>query len=87
MFAVHCPRHGARVLLSERRIRAVHNTGEGIVLEVECYDGQRIQLVTGRAVTDAGPARVPAARRLVTGVLETGVFAPPAEVPEPRVAS
>ena len=87
MFAVYCPRHGTRVLLSERRIRAVHNTGGGIVLEVECHDGQRIQLVTGRAVTDAGPARLPAARRLVTEVLETGLLTPPVEVPEPRAAS
>ncbi|WP_219413226.1 hypothetical protein [Pseudonocardia nigra] len=48
MFLVHCPRHGSRVLLSERRIRALHNTPEGIVVEVECHDGERIRVVTGR---------------------------------------
>ncbi|MGH3775558.1 MAG: hypothetical protein ACRDRR_07440 [Pseudonocardiaceae bacterium] len=48
MFAVHCPRHGTRVLLTERRIRALHNTGTGIVIEAECYDGERVFVVTGR---------------------------------------
>ncbi|MGH3978162.1 MAG: hypothetical protein ACRDRZ_04035 [Pseudonocardiaceae bacterium] len=48
MIAVHCPRHGARVLLTERRIRALHNTDDGIVMELECYDGERIVVVTGR---------------------------------------
>lgn len=52
MLAVHCPRHGCRVLLTERRIRALHNTPRGIVLEVECDCGERITLVTGRAVTE-----------------------------------
>lgn len=51
MFSVHCPRHGERVLLTERRIRALHNTTAGIVLEVECYDGERIFVVTGRGAT------------------------------------
>ncbi|HVL82952.1 MAG TPA: hypothetical protein VM367_01465 [Pseudonocardia sp.] len=50
MLVVHCPRHGCRVLLTERRIRALLNTPQGIVLEVECDCGERITLVTGRAV-------------------------------------
>lgn len=48
MFAVHCPRHGTRVLLTERRIRALHNTEAGIVIEAECYDGERVFVITGR---------------------------------------
>lgn len=62
MFGVHCPRHGTRVLLTERRIRAVHNTAGGIVVEVECYDGERILLVTGRTAVGGGVA---AARALI----------------------
>ena len=51
MFAVHCPRHGTRVLLTERRIRVLHNTEAGIVIEAECYDGERVFVVTGRCAT------------------------------------
>jgi hypothetical protein len=53
MFSVHCPRHGSRVLLSERRIRDLHNTPDGIVVELECHDGARIRLVTGRRAAPA----------------------------------
>jgi hypothetical protein len=67
MFAVHCPRHGARVLLSERRIRALHTGDTGIVMEAECYDGERIFVVTGRGVLDDHDAhtRLRAAHRLL----------------------
>jgi hypothetical protein len=54
MFAAYCPRHGAEVLLTERRIRRLRNTDHGIVLELECYDGERLVIVTGRR---AGRAR------------------------------
>ncbi|MGQ0575726.1 MAG: hypothetical protein ACT4RN_16205 [Pseudonocardia sp.] len=50
VLAVHCPRHGCRVLLSPERIRALHNTPDGIVLEIECTDGAEIVAVTGHAV-------------------------------------
>jgi hypothetical protein len=66
MFAVHCPRHGTRVLLTERRIRAVHNTDSGIVVEAECYDGERLFVVTGRGASP-DPA---AARQLVMSLME-----------------
>lgn len=55
MLAVHCPRHGCRVLLSSDRLRALYNTPDGIVLVLECSDGERIVVVSGRAVC-AGPA-------------------------------
>ncbi|HXV93538.1 MAG TPA: hypothetical protein VD813_09595 [Pseudonocardia sp.] len=69
MLTVHCPRHGSRVLLSERRIRAVHNTPDGIVLDVECHDGERILVVTGRRVEEGPLAeRLARARRAVAAV-------------------
>lgn len=65
MFAVHCPRHGSRVLLSERRIRALHHTDNGIVIEAECYDGERVFVVTGRRA----PADVVESRQLVMSLV------------------
>ncbi len=50
MLSVHSPRRGTRVLLTERHIRAVHITGSGIVLDVETDDGERLFVVTGRAL-------------------------------------
>lgn len=66
MFAVHCPRHGTRVLLSERRIRAIHNTEAGIVVEAECYDGERVFVVTGRGAS----LDLAASRQLVMSLVE-----------------
>ncbi|WP_300007629.1 hypothetical protein [Pseudonocardia sp.] len=68
MFTAYCPRHGARVLLSERRILAVHNTPDGIVVEAECHDGARLFTVTGRQVADDAADRVQRARRAVATV-------------------
>ena len=48
MFAAYCPRHGSEVLLTERRIRRLTNTDQGIVVELECYDGERLVIRTGR---------------------------------------
>jgi hypothetical protein len=64
MLTAYCPRHGARVILSERHIHSVHNTADGIVLEVECHDGERIMLVTGRAASEGSVTeRLARARR------------------------
>lgn len=68
MFTVFCPRHRARVLLSERRIVAVHNTPDGIVVEAECHDGARVLTVTGARVAGDGADRVRRARRAVASV-------------------
>ena len=65
MFAVHCPRHGDRVLLSERRIRALHHTDSGIVIEAECYDGERVYVVTG----GQAPSDLAASRQLVMSLV------------------
>ena len=48
MFTIDCPTHGAKMLLSERRIRSLRNTDTGIVLVVECYCGHRQKILTGR---------------------------------------
>jgi hypothetical protein len=64
MLTAYCPRHEARVILSERHIRALHNTPDGVVIEVECHDGERIMLVTGRAASEGSVAeRLARARR------------------------
>ncbi len=69
MLTVYCPRHRSRVLLSDQHIRAVHNTVHGIVIEVECFDGERILMVTGASIDAAAPAeRVRRARRAVAEV-------------------
>lgn len=65
MFAVHCPRHRTRVLLTERRIRALHNTEAGVVIEAECYDGERVFVVTGRHA----PADPAASHQLVMSLV------------------
>ncbi len=48
MFSAYCPRHRSDVLFTERRIRRMTNADGGILMEVECYDGERILIVTGR---------------------------------------
>lgn len=51
MIAVYCPRHGADVLMSERRIRCLRNAATAVELDVECYCGERITVRTGRLRT------------------------------------
>ncbi len=46
----------------------MHNTGAGIVLEVETDDGERLFVVTGRALDGDGPARLRAAREAIAQV-------------------
>ncbi len=41
MFTVHCPRHGARVLLGPRSIEALVNRPDGIELSWLCHCGTR----------------------------------------------
>lgn len=61
MLTVYCPRHRNDVLLPETRIRGLTNTDRGILVEVECFDGERIVLRTGRGARDAEPG-IPSAR-------------------------
>jgi hypothetical protein len=49
MFVIDCPKHGSRVLLSERRIRGLRNTDAGVLLALECYCGHLERIHTGRA--------------------------------------
>ena len=83
MLAVHCPRHGCRVLLSQDRLRALLNTPDGIVLELECSDGELIVVVTGRAVC-AGPAAERFACRHRALAAAFGAPITPSTAPAPR---
>lgn len=58
MFAVFCPRHGCKVLLGPQRIRAVRNLGPGIVaVELTCFDGEELVVLTGARVTEGAERR------------------------------
>ena len=48
MFAIECPTHRSRVLVTESRIRNLRNTDRGILLDIECWCGTHVVLVTGR---------------------------------------
>ena len=48
MFSVHCPRHGSRVLLSERRIEGIDAVDDGLVVRWQCRCGERGRFRTGR---------------------------------------
>jgi hypothetical protein len=39
MFRIHCPRHGADILLGPRRITAIHNSPSGVEVHWRCYCG------------------------------------------------
>ena len=69
MLTVHSPRRGARVLLTERHVHAVHNTPSGIVLEVVTDDRERLFVVTGRALDGDDGSRLRAAREAITKVV------------------
>lgn len=48
MFTAYCPRHRSNILFSESEIRRLTNVGGEIIVEVDCFDGERIVLHTGR---------------------------------------
>lgn len=48
MFKIYCPRHGSDVLLGFSRVQKMINVRPGvIVVELRCYDGEVIRMVTG----------------------------------------
>lgn len=57
MFVIDCPTHGSRVLLSERRVRALANTERGVLVVVECWCGTHVRLRTGARSAAAAPGR------------------------------
>lgn len=59
MFAEHCPRHGARVLLSPSRIEAIHNTPAGVVVTWRCWCGH-VGRTDHRTVASPTPTPTPA---------------------------
>ena len=61
MFAAFCPEHGCDVLLGLSRIRVVTNLDTGVLaVELECYDGQRLVVLTGSRVNGGRSTRGPA---------------------------
>lgn len=49
MLALHCPRHGHRVLLDTDQVVRLVNLGAGLILiEARCYDGERLLGVSGQ---------------------------------------
>lgn len=49
MFTIDCPTHGHPVLVTDEHIRSLTNTDHGIVLDIECWCGTHVTLVTGRS--------------------------------------
>jgi hypothetical protein len=56
MLIIECPTHGSQVLVTDRRIRSLANTDHGIVLDVECWCGTHVTVVTGRKAELANAA-------------------------------
>jgi hypothetical protein len=48
VFEVYCPGHRSRVLLDMSRVEALHNTGDGPMLDWRCWCGTRGSLLRGR---------------------------------------
>jgi hypothetical protein len=68
MFYVYCPTHDAKVLLFHDQVRAIVNTGHGIVVHLECYDGtalvwdvarEGLSAVAGSPVPQTSAAQLP----------------------------
>jgi hypothetical protein len=56
MFDVLCPTCAKRVLLTPRRIEAMENTPQGIIIRWRCWCGTRGTLRTGAERQPAEPA-------------------------------
>jgi hypothetical protein len=55
MFVAFCPLHGCDVLLSISCIRDVANLAPGVIaVELECYDGERLVVLTGTQTSRRG---------------------------------
>jgi hypothetical protein len=50
MFSIQCPRHGSEVLLSERRITGIENSGGRVTVRWTCWCGYHGSHQTGRGV-------------------------------------
>ena len=58
MFAFHCPRHDARVLVFPRQVEQVRNTGEEIHVDFRCTCGYHGRLVTGASAARIGAEHI-----------------------------
>ena len=56
MFVVYCHRHGCGVPLGLGRIRDVASLARSVLaVELECYDGKHLTVLTGQAVHSQSP--------------------------------
>lgn len=53
MFSAYCPRHDAVVLYSSSNIVELRNTPLGVEMTVECYDGERFEVLSGQTAEPA----------------------------------
>ncbi|WP_327090540.1 hypothetical protein OIE66_07925 [Nonomuraea sp. NBC_01738] len=59
MFLAYCDECEARFLLPPSHVRAVHNLAGGvIVIELTCYEGHRLLVMSGNDIDISGPATV-----------------------------
>lgn len=55
MLVAFCPAHGRNVLLSVSCIRHLVNLAPGVIaVELECYDGERLVVLTGTQTSRSG---------------------------------
>ncbi len=54
MFSVHCPRHGAEVLIGTRAITGIDNRRSGMIVRWRCTCGHEGAFITGRAAGRRG---------------------------------
>lgn len=59
MFLAYCDECEERFLLPASHITAVHNLASGVIaMEMTCYEGHRIIVLTGNDIDIPGPATV-----------------------------
>ncbi|WP_084963025.1 hypothetical protein [Thermoactinospora rubra] len=59
MFLVYCAECEERMLLPVRHVQGLHNLAGGVIaVELTCYEGHRVIVLTGSGIDIPGPATV-----------------------------
>ncbi|NUP65584.1 MAG: hypothetical protein HOV96_15740 [Nonomuraea sp.] len=59
MFLAYCDECGERFLLPANHVAGVHNLANGVIaVELTCYEGHRILVLSGNDIDIPGPATV-----------------------------
>ncbi|MEV0385312.1 hypothetical protein [Nonomuraea sp. NPDC050643] len=59
MFLAYCDSCGERFLLPANHVIRVHNLASGVIaVELRCYEGHRILVLSGNDIDIQGPATV-----------------------------